>query len=40
MSILDKRLTKNLDWVTIVIVITLVFFGLLSIASIMASPFS
>lgn len=39
MSILDKRLTKNLDWLTIVIVFILVCFGLLSIASIMASPF-
>lgn len=39
MSILDKKLTKNLDWLTIVVVLALVCFGLVSIASIMASPF-
>ncbi|OQB25194.1 MAG: Rod shape-determining protein RodA [Firmicutes bacterium ADurb.Bin182] len=39
MSILDKKLIKNLDYFTIAVVFALVCFGLVSIASIMASPF-
>ncbi|MEL7608218.1 MAG: rod shape-determining protein RodA [Bacillota bacterium] len=40
MGVTDKRLLKhNLDWITILLVLALVGFGLISIASIMASPF-
>lgn len=36
---LDRKLLKQIDWVTIVLVLALVAIGLISIASIMASPF-
>lgn len=36
---LDRKLLKQIDWVTIVLVLVLVAIGLISIASIMASPF-
>jgi len=34
-----KKLTQNVDWITLLLVFALVAFGLVSIASIMASPF-
>lgn len=37
---LDRKLLKQIDWITIILVLTLVVIGLVSIASIMASPFS
>jgi hypothetical protein len=36
----DLKLLKRIDWFTILLVVGLVTFGLISIASIMASPFS
>ena len=36
---LDRKLLKQIDWVTIILVLALVAIGLISIASIMASPF-
>ena len=40
MGVADKKqLRHNLDWITILLVLALVCFGLISIASILASPF-
>lgn len=36
----DIKLLKRIDWLTILLVVALVTFGIISIASIMASPFS
>lgn len=36
----DIKLLKRIDWITILLVVALVTFGIISIASIMASPFS
>ena len=36
----DLKLLKRIDWFTILLVVGLVTFGLISIASIMATPFS
>lgn len=36
----EKKNARNIDWITIVIVLALFLIGLISIASIMASPFS
>ena len=35
----DKDLLKKIDWITILLVLTLFIIGLTSIASIMADPF-
>lgn len=40
MRIAEKKNTRNIDWITILIVLALFTIGLVSIASIMASPFS
>ena len=39
MSAPEKKLLRNVDWITVLLVLALVGFGLVSIASIMASPF-
>lgn len=40
MKVIDRELIKHLDWLTIIIVLALFTIGIISIASIMASPFS
>lgn len=40
MKVIDKNLLKHLDWVTIIVVLMLFSIGIISIASIMASPFT
>ncbi|MEG1559860.1 MAG: rod shape-determining protein RodA [Clostridia bacterium] len=40
MKVIDKKLLHHLDYVTIIVVLALFFIGIMSIASIMASPFS
>ncbi|MBQ9949724.1 MAG: rod shape-determining protein RodA [Clostridia bacterium] len=40
MKVIDGKMLKHLDWVTVIIVLTLFIIGIVSIASIMASPFS
>ena len=40
MKLIDGKLLKHLDWVTIIAVFVLFLIGIISIASIMASPFS
>lgn len=40
MKVIDRKLLKNLDWITIIVVLALFIIGIVSIASIMASPFS
>ena len=39
MSLYDKKDLKSIDWVTIVIVFALVGFGLIALASVLATPF-
>ena len=36
---IDLKMLKKIDWATILLVLLLVGFGLVSIASIMATPF-
>lgn len=40
MKVIDLKMLKHLDWVTIIVVLLLFLIGITSIASIMASPFS
>lgn len=40
MKVIDGKLLKHLDWLTIFVVLALFAIGIVSIASIMASPFS
>ncbi len=40
MKVIDKKLLGHLDWLTIIIVLSLFLVGIISITSIMASPFS
>lgn len=40
MKVIDKKLLHHLDWATVILVLALFMAGIISIASIMASPFS
>ena len=40
MSRIEKKSWKRIDWITLIIVFVLVGFGLISLANIMATPFS
>ena len=40
MKVIDRKLLSHLDWVTVIIVLALFSIGIISIASIMASPFT
>ena len=39
MSLFDKKYFKHIDWMTVAIVLGLVAFGTIALASVMATPF-